>query len=160
MCTSTCRIDSLNRRNEPCAQSSFWNGHQCFPEIISHSTLSHSIWSPWEGQSQSEDGWRVQGVIWLVTTAAAAAMSYPTGLRGVRMWNVPLLGCRMGPNGGVYRCRWIGENHPSCEGCERGSGCENWSVERLWLVVSCEGGWCYRLAGDSYLWFGLLNLCW
>lgn len=43
------------------------------------------------GRSQSEDGRGVQGVIRLVAAAAAAAMSYPAGLWGLRLWDVSLM---------------------------------------------------------------------
>lgn len=42
-------------------------------------------------QSQSEDGRGVQGVIRLVTAAAAAAVSYPAGLWGMVLWDVFLV---------------------------------------------------------------------
>lgn len=42
-------------------------------------------------QSQCEDGRGVQGVIRLVTTAAAAAVSYATGLWGLRLLDISLM---------------------------------------------------------------------
>lgn len=52
-------------------------------------------------QSQSEDGRGVQGVIRLVTAAAAAAVSDSTRLRGVRLLLASLVCCSMGCAGGA-----------------------------------------------------------
>lgn len=40
-------------------------------------------------------------MIRLVSTAAAAAMSYPTGLWGLRLVDVSLMCCSMGRDGGA-----------------------------------------------------------
>lgn len=52
-------------------------------------------------QSQCEDGRGVQWVIRLVTAAAAAAMSYPTRLSGMRLLDISLMWCGLGCDGGA-----------------------------------------------------------
>lgn len=87
---------------------SFWNGNY---NHISQTLLSCTM-TMWGlnisvlpgsqgNQSQCENGWWVQRVIWLVTTAAAAAMGYPTRPRGLRLMDTPMMRCTMGWGGGT-----------------------------------------------------------
>ena len=114
-------------------------------------------------QSQSEDGRGVQGVIRLVAAAAAAAVSDPARLRGVRLLLASLVRwSSMGWAGGagVHRSWGVGEHHARSEGRGRGRGRQHRGVERLWVEGNSRDGRCHRLAWDGDLRFGLLHLCW
>lgn len=166
------RINFPNRWNEADAQSSFWNG--CYHNFhflqrsfffVTHTRTNWTlVFCPEDKrrQSQSEDGRGVQGVIRLVTAAAAAAVSDSTRLRGVRLLLASLVCCSMGCAGGagVHRSWGVGEHHASSEGRGRRSRREHRGVERLWIEGYSRDGWCHRLVWDGYLRFGLLHLCW
>ncbi len=108
---------------------------------------------------KGEDGWWTERVIWLVSTAAAAAMSDATRLRVLRrlagtVKAGEIESLRWRRRAGIH-WRGVAEDLAGSKRGQRWSGDEDRSMKRLWFqrYAGDRGGWSWRWDGNFGLGF-------